>query len=289
MKELLLSENCQTLLSAEISVSRKLAKLEELASGKDPDKDKSLFHEKYEVERQLETIHGHIRTELSRIGLDFSGPTKAVDFFKLDTSTLIDCAIVAKAASEMVAKLRPILETSGNSAETMDRTKRYSGMYVSAVAVQTDCFRMYLQKADRGDWSNQLKLLRDKTQFQIDKIRNEGDLTDIAKSNLKRHEARLASIAHSQKVLAKHREIIADKLSQSVKLWKDAVVTYEGIKLDCDFSDLVGNIMETFTLVSNLKMPVLEVVDGTMFDTNVVQETARIIESSIGQQPPSKD
>ena len=278
VRELLLPVSCRDLLAAVDELDRKIAETKEeliKAEGeriRHPDEAekydariKAVREKKTNIEAERANQAAKVMENLRGIGLNMPGSAAERCIFPVNVETLIDNAVVAKDIAVVVEHLGRFLNS-----EDLATAKRYFGMYLVMIDVQTEGFRQYLQKSEDGEWRKGINEIQSAAETAV-----KSDTANASQTRFTDHEREIfrKNAAMNKKtieaakayldLLKQHEDIIRGKLREAERVREVAQSSWNTVSLASDLKEIVKTNHEAFEALLSLELPPLALFDDS--------------------------
>lgn len=278
VRELLLPVDCHDLLSAVDELDRKIAetKVELVKAEGDrirhPDevekydaRIQAVKEKKSKLEAERANQAAKVMENLRNVGLNMPGSAAERCIFPVNVETLIDNAVVAKDIAVVVENLGRFLNS-----EDLMTAKRYFGMYLVMIDVQTEGFRQYLEKSEDGEWRKGINEILRGAETAV-----KSDTANAAQTRFTDHEREIfrKNAAMNKKtieaatayldLLKQHEDIIRGKLREAERVREVAQSSWNTVSLASDLKAIVKTSHEAFEALLSLELPPLALFDDS--------------------------
>ena len=208
------------------------------------------------------------RDNLKAIGLEL--PEGSV-FLTVDLGDIVDNAIVAKNIGVVVENLKSLMDAEKGDAAA---AKRYYGAYIVMLDVQSECFRQYLGKAKTGIWRDGVEAIARDAEAAMKKNEAKAaapDATEFEKKAFGQsagtNERTLKAAQAYIGILARHAEIVQEKLTAAERMHEVALSFWESADIASAFGERITSDLAEFEALLELKLPEI-----AFFDDAAMQE-----------------
>lgn len=276
VRELLLPVDCHDLLAAVDDLDRRIAETQkeivkaEGARVRHPDEAEkydarieAVREKKAKLEAERASQAATVLENLRSVGLNVPGSAAERCIFPVNVETLIDNAVVAKDIAVVVENLGRFLDS-----EDLETAKRYFGMYLVMIDVQTEGFRQYLEKSENGEWRRGINDILRGAEAAV-----RSDTANAAQSRFTEHEREIfrRNAATNRKtieaataylgILRQHEEIIRGKLREAERVREVAQSSWNTVSLASDLKEIVKTSHDAFEALLSLELPPLALFD----------------------------
>ncbi len=278
VRELLLPLNCHDLLATVDDLDRRIAATQkeivkaEGARVRHPDEAEkydarieAVKEKKSKLEAERANQAQKVLDNLRNVGLNMPGSAAERCIFPVNVEKLIDNAIVAKDIAVVVENLGRFLD-----AEDLETAKRYFGMYLVMIDVQTEGFRQYLEKSENGEWRKGInEILRGAEAAVKSDTANaaQGRFTDhereIFRKNAAMNKKTVEAATAYLDLLKQHEDIIRGKLREAERVREVAQSSWNTVSLASDLKEIVKTSHEAFEALLSLELPPLALFDDS--------------------------
>lgn len=278
VRELLLPVDCHDLLAAVDDLDRRIAETQEeivRAEGdrvRHPDEAEKydariadVKEKKAKLEAERANQAAKVMENMRGIGLNLPGSAAERCIFPVNVETLIDNAIVARDIAVVVEHLGRFMNS-----EDLTTVKRYFGMYLVMIDVQTEGFRQYLEKSEDGEWRKGIQgILREAEAAVRSDTANAAQtrFTDhereIFRRNAETNKKTIEAAKAYLDLLKQHEEVIRGKLREAERVREVAQSSWSTVTLASDLKEIVKTSQEAFEALLSLELPPLVLFDDT--------------------------
>ena len=229
------------------------------------DRIASLQEEIADNEEALNAINSKLAAELKNIGLELDESQTDILLNSVTGDDLLNNAIVFENVKAVVGKLE---ELAQNDTNTLDITRRYTGMYLVLNDLLLHTQEELIRKID-GEYKPQLKaIITDAESLRKDAItRSNQDV--YSKDQRKGFAANAQSNALTIQVANLYIELLDSQKAgtmesiKSLKLNRDlAENTYKTVRSSAELRGLIRTGLKVFDTLETLKMPELKVFEN---------------------------
>ncbi len=218
---------------------------------------------KLEAERANQAAK--VLESLRSVGLNMPGSAAERCIFPVNVETLIDNAIVAKDIAVVVENLGRFMNS-----DDLSTVKRYFGMYLAMIDVQTEGFRTYLNKSENGEWrkgiNNILRgadaAVRSDT-ANAAQTRFSDEQREIFRKNAEMNKKTIEAAKAYLELLKQHEDIIRGKLRDAERVREVVQSSLTTVKLASDLKEIAKTSNEEFQSLLSLELPSLALFDDT--------------------------
>ncbi len=278
VRELLLPVDCHDVLAAVDELDKRIAETQKeivKAEGervRHPDESetydariKEIKDRKAKLEAERANQAAKVMENLRGIGLNIPGNAAERCIFPVNVETLIDNAVVAKDIAVVVENLGRFLD-----AKDLTTAKRYFGMYLVMIDVQTEGFRQYLEKSEDGEWRKGINEILQGAEAAI-----HSDTANAAQTRFTDHEREIfrKNAAMNKKtveaanaylgLLKQYEDIIRTKLREAERVREVAQSSWNTVSLASDLKAIVKTSHEAFEALLSLELPPLLLFDDS--------------------------
>ena len=278
VRELLLPVDCHDLLSAVDELDRRISDTQkeiikaEGARVRHPDEAgtydariRAIRDNKAKLEAERANQAAKVLENLRGVGLNMPGSAAERCIFPVNVETLIDNAIVARDIAVVVENLGRFMNS-----EDLTTVKRYFGMYLVMIDVQTEGFRQYLDKSENGEWRKGInEILRGAEAAVKSDTANaaQSRFTDrereIFRKNAETNQKTIEAANAYLLLLKQHEDIIRGKLREAERVREVAQSSWNTVSLASDLKEIVKSSQEAFESLLSLELPPLVLFDDT--------------------------
>lgn len=278
VRELLLPVDSHDLLAAVDELDRRIAGTEkeivkaEGARVRHPDEAEkydariqAIREKKGLLEAERAKQASKLLENLRGVGLNMPGNAAERCIFPVNVESLIDNAIVAKDIAVVVENLGRFMNS-----EDLATVKRYFGMYLVMIDVQTEGFRQYLDKSENGEWRKGInEILRGAEAAVKSDTANAAQtrFTDrereIFRKNAETNQKTIEAANAYLSLLKQHEDIIRGKLREAERVREVAQSSWNTVSLASDLKEIVKSSQEAFEMLLSLELPPLMLFDDT--------------------------
>lgn len=278
VRELLLPLDCRDLLAAVDDLDKQIAETQKqivVAEGdrvRHPDEAEkydarinTIKDKKAKLEAERVAQSSKVLENLRGIGLNVPGSAAERCVFPVNFETLIDNAVVAKDIAVVVENLGRFLDS-----EDLTTAKRYFGMYLVMIDVQLECFNLYLEKSEDGEWRKGInEILRGAEAAVRSDTANAAQtrFTDkereIFRKNAAMNKKTIEAATAYLDLLKQHEDVIRAKLREAERVREVAQSSWNTVSLASDLKEIVKTSHEAFEALLSLELPPLVLFDDT--------------------------
>lgn len=278
VRELLLPLDCRDLLAAVDDLDRRIAETQKeivIAEGdrvRHPDEAEkydarinAIKDKKSKLEAERVKQSAKVLENLRGIGLNIPGNAAERCVFPVNFETLIDNAIVAKDIAVVVENLGRFLDS-----EDLATAKRYFGMYLVMIDVQLECFNLYLEKSEDGEWRKGInEILRGAESAVRSDTANAAQTRftnqerEIFRKNAVMNRKTIEAATAYLNLLKQHEDIIRGKLREAERVREVAQSSWNTVSLASDLKEIVKTSHEAFEALLSLELPPLALFDDS--------------------------
>lgn len=276
IRELLLPVDCHDLLAAVDELDRQIAETQKeivKAEGervRHPDEAEkydarieAVKEKKAKFESERANQAAKVMDNLRSIGLNMPGNAAERCIFPVNVATLIDNAIVAKDIAVVVENLGRFLDS-----KDLSTAKRYFGMYLVMIDVQTEGFRKYIEKSEDGEWRKGINEILHGAEAAVKsdtanaaQMRFTEREREIFRKNAETNKKTIEAATAYLELLKQHEEIIRGKLQEAERVREVAMSSWNTVSLASDLKEIVKTSHEAFEALLSLELPPLALFD----------------------------
>ena len=278
VRELLLPIDCHDLLATVDELDRRInATNKELVKAegdrvRHPDEAEkydariaAVKDKKAKLETERANQAAKVLENLRGVGLNMPGSAAERCIFPVNVESLIDNAIVAKDIAVVVENLGRFMNS-----EDLSTVKRYFGMYLVMIDVQTEGFRQYLDKSENGEWRKGINEILNGAQAAVKSDTANAAQTrftdkerDIFRRNAETNKKTIEAANAYLALLRQHEDIIRAKLRDAERVREVAQSSWNTVSLASDLKGIVKSSQEAFEALLSLELPPLALFDDT--------------------------
>ena len=278
VRELLLPVDCRDLLSAVDELDKRIDGVRKEIVKAEGDRVRhpeeaekydariaAVKDKKAKLEAERANQAAKVLENLRSIGLNMPGSAAERCIFPVNVETLIDNAIVAKDIAVVVENLGRFINS-----DDLTTAKRYFGMYLVMIDVQTEGFRQYLEKSENGEWRKGInEILRGADAAVKSDTANasQGRFTDrereIFRKNAAMNRKTIEAATAYLDILKQHEDIIRGKLREAERIREVAQSSWNTVSLASDLKEIMRTSHEAFEALLSLELPPLVLFDDS--------------------------
>lgn len=210
---------------------------------------------------KIREIKGRFADELRAIGVDIDPESAETLLSTISGKDLVDLCIVFDNIKYITVELEKLTEDAGESGET---ARRYYGMYVMLIRIMDRIQKSFVQGIEER-FIPKLESFRAEAEKNIAEARRNmrsGGSREIGENNIRINNLTLTAVKEYKKYLEAQASLIRTRNKQTERDLKDALNTYNSVKLSTNVSAILRAGSKNFFAVSRLQIPDLRVFES---------------------------